>query len=240
MNLNFKFLIKVILFLSLVFFITGCDDGNIDNSNFVTVKEETFEADINKFHLEWNSGIIHIYKSEGNEVTISERAKEDFLERNMYTYEVTDDTLNIIDPNYNEPVIMLAHDLDIYIPDKRYTEINIDGTSVELDFEDFSADTLTLNTDATEHHISGTFTNIYSDFTSGEIEYTFYGTPNEIKLDGYVSNGMMSLPDITGFKLSQQLESSEITNEFEEDHTYGDGKCFISLIFNQSNFTMKK
>ncbi len=243
MKLNFRILLAVIC---LLFLIVGCDDGNVDNSSFVDVKSETLTDPINSLYIEWNSGVINITKSESETITINERAKEDFLERNMFTYELNGSQLKILDPHYNHPVIMLEHDINISIPEQKYDEININGTSVQVNMDDFKATNLNLICNTTEHHISGEFNTVNSEFTSGDINYKFYNLPEKININGYVSEGRMILPVNSKFNLTQNLTDSNLRDEFElkqiNENTYQteNAKSDITVTLNQSTFDIEK
>lgn len=243
MNQSFKF---YIVFIFLIIVLTGCDDGNIDNSQFVNVKEETITEDITSIYLEWNSGILTFSKTEDNEIKLTERAKEGFLDKNMFSYEIENNTLKILDPNFNQPVIMLSHDLNIEIPEKLYGSLVINATSVEILLEDFNIRKLEFDTNATEQHISGNYEELLLKLTSANIDYNLYECPKKLEINGYVLNGDIKLPENSDFSLTENLESSNVTVNFdyiEDDQDslkVGTGENFFNIILNQSSIIIDK
>ena len=78
-------IIPIIILLFLIPLLCSCDNGSVDNSKFVEVKKEELTDPIQSLYIEWNSGVVNITQNKENKILITEKAKEDFLESNMFT-----------------------------------------------------------------------------------------------------------------------------------------------------------
>lgn len=200
--------------------IMGNSFEKIDRSRFIVIKEQVINDNISDITIDWISGYVTVHKSENDEIKIVQKALDIFPKEELFSYSVNRGKLNIKDERQDKPkkgitiINEKQTDLEVYIPEKEYNSININGVSSDITAENLKAKKVIFNTISGDINFSGIFSNINLTSVSGDIKSDNLRAD---KLSINTTSGDMNLSgeftDVDIITISGDVKSSSLNAE---------------------------
>ena len=125
-------------------------------------------------------------------------------------------------------------------------EMDFDGARGTCDFNDCNVKDLDIDTASGDITFSGTLETLDFDAASASFIGQFRNTPHRIDMDGMSGNLDIALPENCGFTVSMDGMSSSFRSDFQgtenrnDVHVYGDGRCSIQVDGMSCDVTIRK
>lgn len=209
-----------------------------DKSAFVTVKQETIDADVRGLRANWVSGEVRVVPSADDRVHVLQSAGQDLKEKELFSYRMDGDTLVITD-NRSHGWWFFSFgfrqhaDLEIQLPARQYDACQIETTSADIIAESLSSRSVSLHSTSGDIRTSGQMESLKADSTSGDLQVsgsqvtgklTLATTSGEIKGQG-IACETLKVDTVSG---DTRLEGAFAKAEI--DSTSGDVDLDTSLV----------
>lgn len=241
---------RIILYSLLALVLTGVMIVGIAKNGFafsifdesgtvITGEAATFDASkINGLEIDWAAGEIRIQSADVDHITVSENRPEDC--KYKLTYRISGDTLEL---HYGSGKIGLgfgnwsipSKDLRILVPrDWLCRELEIDGADLNVNMEDLTVKTLSLDGADCSLQFTGSVDEVDIDGAAADIQLNCKNRVSGIEVDGASYEIDLTLPKGCGF----QVEMNGLSCSFHSDlpgisqgerYLYGDQHCNIQV-----------
>lgn len=229
----------------------------------------SFQPDkIHSLDIEWVCGNISILAVDTDTVLVSETGT--FESRDAMTCQVKDGILSIDFSEDDDKFILFGtnfkeKDLTVCVPqnwvcrsldiETASADVSIDALSVtKIDFEGASGvfrlnnctvEQMDVDTASGDICFTGTVQSLDVEAASANVNAVLSCNPRHISVESMSGNLDLTLPEGTGFTLSQEGLSKNFTSEFdtrdhEGDQVCGDGSCRIRLNAVSGNVVIRK
>ncbi len=206
------------------------DDSYQNNYN----KENSYTVNpsgIHEISVDWVVGSVTFEPYEGTEIILEETSSGEITEKSSLGYRIDEGELEIsftkklTDLSFLKNHNYSSKDLKIKVPadlSAHLTEINIDTVDADVQLNNITAGSLSLNTVNGEIYGTGlTLSEIELDTVDGDLNLQLLNCPGKIEADSIDGNVTIAIPANSGFTASLDSVSGNLSSEFHTDPVKG-------------------
>ena len=181
------------------------------------VFDKTYEDNIDNINLKWRSGDVNIYKNTEENIRVVQKSSKELTEDELVKVNIENGTIKIEEGNKKIRFFILGFgtlgtEVDVYLPEKQYNEIQVKLSSGQIVAEKINCDKFICNLTSGDIEISELNSNSTDiDVTSGKI------IVNKLETDSMDVNVMSGDTRIEGVAKNVNLKTTSGRIDFKDE-----------------------